>query len=158
MFSANLSVKNFLNLQQAAQTVANASWSESSDSWFVYDLFLGGKKPVSEMTLVLKGQPEIFAFTVVRGHSACYWFTIAGFVPIKKHLCSWKNCLWRNVEFIAMENTVSELMKRWIKWHFELGLTSKSSCITFWLRKINQSQAGILLYKTTCGEGKQPKY
>lgn len=32
MFSANLSVKNFLNLQQAAQTVANASWSESSDS------------------------------------------------------------------------------------------------------------------------------
>lgn len=28
-------------------------------------------------------------------------------------------------------------MMRWIKWHFELGLTRKFSCITFWLRKIN---------------------
>lgn len=32
MFSANLSVKNFLDLQQAVQAVAKASWSESSDS------------------------------------------------------------------------------------------------------------------------------
>lgn len=32
MFSANLSMKNFLNLYQANQTAANASWSESSDS------------------------------------------------------------------------------------------------------------------------------
>lgn len=36
-----------------------------------------------------------------------------------------------------------------IKWHFELGLTSKFSCITSWLRKVSQSQAGILHYKNT---------
>lgn len=36
-----------------------------------------------------------------------------------------------------MENTVSELIIRWIKWHFELVLTSKFSCITFWLGKIS---------------------
>jgi len=75
MFSANLSVKNFLHLRQAAQTVANAGWNESSDSWCVHKFFLGGKQPVSEMTLALKGQPEISALAAVRRHSACYWFT-----------------------------------------------------------------------------------
>lgn len=43
---------------------------------------------MSEMTLVLKDQPEISALAAAYRHSACYRFTTAGFVPIKNHLYS----------------------------------------------------------------------